>query len=170
MNHHRLLSAVGAMICLLAHCADCFGYSGGTGTVNDPFQISTVDDWKELTNDSANWDKSFILTVDIDLRDIVYDNAPIAPNTNEGQWEYRGTPFTGTFDGNRHVLFNLSIDAEQYSPIGLFGFVGPGGRIKNLRMENADIQGRRAVAGLAGRNEGTITFCHVTGTVIISGV
>ena len=42
-------------------------YSGGTGDPNFPYQIADFNDLMTLRADSNDWDKSFILTADIDL-------------------------------------------------------------------------------------------------------
>ena len=47
----------------------CAGtYSGGSGTAEDPYRISTVADWQELiVHLLDDWDKHFILLNDIDF-------------------------------------------------------------------------------------------------------
>ena len=91
-------------------------YSGGTGEPNDPYQIATAADLIALGEEPNDYDKHFILTADIDLDPNlparkIFDRAVIAPS-----W---AAPFTGVFDGNGHVVLNLTIAGEDY--IGLFG-------------------------------------------------
>jgi hypothetical protein len=168
MNHQRFLSAVGAVFCLVTFCAEAIGYSGGTGTVSDPFQISTVDDWKELTNDSADWDKCFILTIDIDLGGIVYDKAPIAPYIIIDYYGARANPFTGKFNGNNHRVKNLKIinQINESAYFGLFGYIDHA-QISNLRLEDVWIQLKRSydVGTLAGVAVSSIIHnCSSSGT------
>ena len=42
-------------------------YSGGKGTETEPYRISKTNDWRELMSRSADWNKHFILTGDINL-------------------------------------------------------------------------------------------------------
>jgi hypothetical protein len=129
-------------------------YSGGSGTEADPYQIATVADWQELAT-SADWDKSFILTADLDLAGVA-----LTPVGTEGN------PFVGVVDGNGHIIRNAVIYQPNREFVGLFGYLGSGGQIKNLGVENVDIQGLEHVGGLVGDNyQGTITSCYATGTV-----
>jgi hypothetical protein len=45
-------------------------YSGGSGTMEDPFRIAAVDDWMMLINSPGQWKKCFAMTADIDLAGI----------------------------------------------------------------------------------------------------
>lgn len=72
--------------------------------------------------------------------------------------------FTGIIDGKGHVIKNLSVRSD----VMRVGFIGSlqGGAIKNLGLENVDIEtDQRYVGGLAGHNNGTISNCYVTGNV-----
>jgi len=133
-------------------------YSGGSGTEGDPYRISTADDWTTLMNTSADWDKYFILTADIDLGE-----ASLTPVGNSG------TNFTGTFDGNNHVLSNATINREMEYSVGVFGYVGSDGRIIDLGVEDINVTAESYVGGLAGYNKGTITDSYATGAVTSSG-
>ena len=83
-------------------------------------------------------------------------------------------PFTGVFDGAVHTLSGLKLEMTGSSTkvVGLFCYNA--GLIRNLRLENVDIQltltvteeGHRGVVGaVAGENTGSITSCFVSGTV-----
>ncbi len=59
-------------------------YSGGTGEPNDPYQITMAEDLMLLNETPEDYDKHFIMTVDIDLDPNlpgrkVFDRAVIAP-------------------------------------------------------------------------------------------
>lgn len=81
---------------------------------------------------------------------------PIGPNDS--------TPFTGTFDGNNHVIDNLTIiraddisgiDGESinggadYQYVGLFGYASQA-TIQNLSLEYARVKGFYDVGGIVG--------------------
>ena len=136
----------------------------GGGTPGNPYVISSVESLNIVRNCIS---ASYILTQDIDLN--------VAPYNQGAGWTRIGTgdaPFTGTFDGNGHVIKDLYInrsdpnhqtDCEQ----GLFGFIGDGGTVKNLRVENASISAGRNTGILAGmiNGSGTIENCSTSGTV-----
>jgi hypothetical protein len=141
-------------------------YSGGTGESKDPYQIATAEDLITFGETPEDYDKHFILTADIDL-DLnlpgrkVFDRAVIAPDINDVEGWYQGTSFTGVFDGNDHIILNLTIKGNGH--LGLFGQTGTGASISNLGLEAVDVSG--GGGGLVGDNWGTITSCYSTGLV-----
>ena len=141
-------------------------YSGGDGTAEYPYQIADVNDLLELSATTADYNKNFILTADINLTGRTFTQAPIAPDTDSETDEFQGTQFTGVFDGDSHTISNLTITVSTQDYIGLFGSVGFGSQIHNLGVENVNITGRDYVGGLVGNNDwGTLTVCYATGTV-----
>jgi probable HAF family extracellular repeat protein len=148
------------------------GYSGGSGTSGDPYQISSVSDLMTLSADSANWDKHFIMMADINMDPAVtgipaFSTALIAPDTvliPEGfGGDFEGPVFTGVFNGAGHIISNLTIQ-NWNDFVGLFGVAGGGSKITNLGLENVSIEGFIGVGALAGANGGEITNCYSTGT------
>ena len=129
-------------------------YDGGSGEPNNPYQISSVSDWQELMATPGDWDSHFVLTGDIDLNDV-----PITPVGNDAN------EFSGVFDGNDYVIRNADVNMPGSDYVGLFGYLGTNGQIRNLGVEDASILGRSRVGGLVGRNEGTLNDCYTTGNV-----
>ena len=74
-------------------------------------------------------------------------------------------PYTATFDGNGNTISNLYINRPSTSYVGLFGFLGNGSNLRNLRIEGGSVTGNDFVGGLVGRNVGTISACYATGNV-----
>jgi hypothetical protein len=154
-------AAVGIILCLFSFA---FAYSGGSGEPNDPYQISSVSDWNDLMNTTADWNKHFILINDLDLQGVAL--------TPVGDYNL-GDPnrlFTGVFDGSGYIIRNADINkvVSYYSHliyIGLFGCVDSNGQIRNLGVEDVNIHAGGRAGGLAGKNYGTITACYTTGTV-----
>jgi len=137
-------------------------YTAGTGEPNDPYQIADPNDWQTLTNNPTHWDKHFILINDIDFAGATL--IPVAPDTSTEDYDFQGTPFTGHFNGNGHVLRNASIAAEQY--VGLFGYLGANAEIVHLCTKNLDVSGGKHVGGLVGQNtHGTVKWCCIAGTL-----
>lgn len=117
----------------------------GNGTVDDPFQIRTVEDLALLADSisSANGihfsGNFFRLENDLDLNVTPWNAGtgwlPIGINTNRY--------FGGNFDGNGHTVSNLYINTKSSSFYdqyfgGLFGAVS-GGTIRNLGVLNSNI-------------------------------
>jgi hypothetical protein len=149
-----------------------FGYTGGSGTPADPYQIANATDLIALGQTSTDYDKSFILTANIDLTGQTFSAAVIAPDTVHSSFPYnfdfQGTAFSGIFDGDSHTISNLTISdgGAGYDYLGLFGQIaGSSGAVKNLDLTDVDIAGSRYVAALCGQNFGSITDCLASGTV-----
>ena len=76
-----------------------------------------------------------------------------------------GNAFRGTFNGNQHVISNLTINSTENN-VGLFGSVNDC-QINSLGLENVDITGADAVGGLVGDGFNIrISNSYVTGSVI----
>jgi hypothetical protein len=142
-----------------------YHYSGGDGSAFSPYQISTVYDWHVLSFTPDHWDKHFKLINDIDFRGLPL--TPIAADTGTGWFEeFRGTPFTGSFDGQYFELRNITINQPHQDYVGLFGAVESTGQIRNLTLNNITVVGQNFVGGLAGHiYNGVIANCSVKGSV-----
>ena len=97
-------------------------YSGGNGTSDTPFLISTRDDLLQLAANTSDYNKYFKLTTDLDLSDVSLEKALIAWDTDVDVG-FQGTPFTGSFDGGNHTISNLTINATNTENwyLGFFG-------------------------------------------------
>lgn len=152
MKNHSLVIAVMIFSCM-ASAADA-EYSGGSGTQQNPYQISSAPDWQVLMGTSGDWGKHFIVTADIDLQGV-----SLSPVGKCGQ------PFTGVFDGGGHIIHNADVNMPSSNYVGLFGCVGSSGQIRNLGVEVVTITGEDCVGGLVGANEGSLTGCYTSGSV-----
>ena len=96
--------------------------------------------------------------------------------TLTGDWTPIGTSisnaYKGTFDGGGHTITGLTVTtSDQYA--GLFGYIGSGGTVKDVTLEEVKIEsnnGMSAVGGVAGRSYGTLENCSVSGSVSGSGI
>ena len=78
--------------------------------------------------------------------------------------------YSGTFDGQGHTISGLYFNNLSTSYVGLFGYLGSGGEIKNVGVIDSYISGSDTVGGICGENNsGTITGCYNTGAVSSSG-
>ena len=134
------------------------------GSADYPWLIEDLPDFHVFTGNSDYWDDHTRLDCDLDLSAAgTYTQAPIAGDPDT-VYDYNGTEFSGTFDGNSHVIRNLTVEGEAYC--GLFGKLASGSEIKNLGMENVSISGTGYyVGGLIGWNSGIITSSYSTGEV-----
>lgn len=75
-----------------------------------------------------------------------------------------GAAFCGTFDGNGHIISNYTYKQATSSwagrhkgmGVGMFGWIGKSGTVKNFTVRAATVQGDDYAAILAGYNEGVI--------------
>ena len=141
-------------------------YGGGTGEPKNPYLINTPEQLNTVGAEPNDWEMHFKLIADIDLSDYSYDAALIAPvRISDVNNTLEGTPFTGVFDGDGHMIFNLTVIGE--SCLGLFGRVTSKARIEDIAVVDANIVGSGDyVGGLVGLNEyGEVTRCFSTGKV-----
>jgi hypothetical protein len=132
----------------------------GVGTREDPYRIATPEQLAFIGTASTLWDKSFLLVSDLDLTGIEVASIGVL----------YGIEFTGTFDGNGHVLRHLTWDTKGRpgSSLGLFRAVSSGARISRLGIENAEIRCGEYSGGvgvLAAYNSGSISCCYATGSL-----
>ncbi len=138
-------------------------YSGGSGTVANPYHISVPNDLYLLSTSAANWSSNFILTNNIDLTNFAFQ--PIGTLTSR---------FNGVFDGNGYSINGLVISGSTYPAPGFFAAVGTNGVVKNLTITNAIVSVTSTsslYAGiLVGYNSGLITNCDVNGKLSASAI
>ena len=91
--------------------------------------------------------------------------------TLTGEWTPIGSDnwhqYTGTFDGGNHTISGLTVTgSNEYA--GLFGRIGSGGTVKNVKLEDVQITSDNQyanVGGVAGYSRGNIENCSVSGSV-----
>ena len=134
----------------------------GSGTEAEPYIIMTPKDLSDIRNDM---DAYYKLGADIDLAGYDYDGS----GPDNGGWMPIGNgqlnAFNGTLDGNGFAILNLTIHRPGNSFVGLFGWVGPNGKLLNIRLLDADVSGNDNVGILAGTLVGTIENSYATGRV-----
>ena len=107
--------------------------------------------------------KTIKLTSDIDLGNLPWNT--IGRNEDPGE----SAPFSGTFDGQGHTVYNLYIYNES-TTVDSVGFIGcaKNATIKGLTIENVDIYADYFVGAIVGKlTTGTIYDCHVRGDISI---
>ena len=146
----------------------------GQGTPENPFRLYSPGDLIAIGFQNYYWDKHFKLMNDLDLSGV-----ELTPIGNNEEIQVGTTTvtnsFSGTFDGNRHVIRNFKVSHKdsvgtKLNDVGLFGLVsGQGAQIKQLGIEAVTIglpddRAGNNVGGLVGRLSGgaKVSECFVT--------
>jgi hypothetical protein len=152
-------------------------YAGGDGTVDNPWQIENLGQLYHLSATTADWGGHFVVTAEIDASDTANwnvgdhdgdDGTTNSPHEAMGFSPVGGNAirFTGSMDGQGHVISNLFINRPVQDYVGLFGTIDSGASIRELGLEDASITGHDFVGSLIGINEqADIEFCYATGVV-----
>jgi len=138
---------------------------------NGVYQISNAGQlyWFAQQVNSGSTGISAVLTADITINEnVLNENGKLNSGTFR-EWTPIGTDYekayTGTFDGDDHTISGLYYsDTNGYC--GLFGYVGNGGQVKNVKVDDSYINDTVYVGGVCGYNYGgTITNCSFDGSV-----
>jgi len=146
------------------HTTATNGFTGGTGTYSDPYLISTKEQFM-LIEDGL--DKHYVLTRNIDFNGATLTPFGCTSNPSGGE---SVEEFTGTLDGNGHIISNFNIEGRINT--GLFATIGSNGSVCNLSIVDACIkanpnqatttQSQFFVGAFAGENYGKIKNCVVS--------
>lgn len=133
------------------------GYNlSADGRTYEVYNANGLLEWNEAARNDLSINCT--LTADIDLTDKEW--TPIGNYIN-----YTYTGYTGTFDGQGHTIFGLTINQVR-DDVGLIGCIDKGGIVKNVKLKDVNITGNGYfVGGVAGTNYGTIENCSVDGTL-----
>lgn len=96
---------------------------GGTGTIEDPYLISTTGDFQQLALEPT---KNYKMVADIDM-------------SKAAQWWAPVKNFTGSLDGDGHTIYNLGVKTTE-DHAGLFGTLDLNGIAKNLIFVNPTVE------------------------------
>ena len=119
-------------------------------------QLYWFADYVNSTNSYA----AAVLTADI----VVPENAPNwIPIGGSNAW----SPYTGSFDGQFHVISGLKCIAEG-SYAGLFGYTDYANTIQNIGIINSYFEGAQYASALIGLSYSNIYNCYVTNTTVKS--
>jgi hypothetical protein len=147
-------------------------FSGGSGTLGDPYLIADTADLNDIRGEA--YLQAYFRQTD----NIVFESSHF---TTGGKYYNSGAKwapiagngssdiFTGQYDGDGHSITGLEINRGGNDDIGLFGHIGRGGVIKNVKLVTATVVGGRGTGALVGRVTGDqstrIEYCSAIGTV-----
>jgi len=169
-------------------------FSGGDGSKEHPYQLSSLADLQKLAELSISEDPSsgwssgkpsafsatcahYALTTDIDLdgedwTPIGFDHEGSANTGNSNNACSPGKTFRGTFDGQNHEIqnFNPTVTLANGKTYGFFGAIREA-TIKNLKFTNVDVTYGAAdgAAADAGILAGTIGYGSTVENITIDG-
>lgn len=142
----------------------------GDGTSTNPYKIENYSQLLEFAALVNGGQTSIcaVLTADITAGNELFDSDGNLKQTlpEENQW----TPivyssgyskrYTGTFDRQGYTISGLYTNDNNKSNVGLFGYLGESGIIRNVGIVASYFNGKDNVGGVCGYNEGTIENCY----------
>lgn len=154
MKRNILVSLLSAIVITVTIKAQ---FNGGLGTKENPYLIATTAQLDSVHNHLTNHYK---LLNDIDLS--AYSNwTPIGNEINY---------FSGSFNGNGHIISNLNITTNSFYQAGLFGYFKPllpGDSISNLGIINGNMNEFETEGLIVGVIQGGVIFrCFAHGDII----
>ena len=144
-----------------AYVEDYDSYEGGSGTIFNPYKISTPE---QLNNVRDYLGAFFTMLNNIDMSEATSDGG-ICYNEGTG-WipigADQGYAFCGGVDGNGFVISGLKSSNSSLAAL----FLQNDGEIKNLGLEDVYFNTNGGAAGVTGHNAGIINNCYCTGEII----
>jgi len=126
-----------------------------------PVNQANILAFNRYVNTAVGLTRHYGLTENISLAE------PVQPTASN--WVAIGTteaPFVGSLNGENHEFLRLRIRASGSDYQGLFGYIGEGATLANIRLTEVSVTGNRLVGGLVGyNNAGTVHNSYATGSV-----
>lgn len=151
-----------SVICLLLLCCllattvfPVFAVETEPEPTGTEIRISSVEEFLSFASDcildTYSQNMTVYLDTDLDLADVTFTGIPI---------------FSGTFEGNDHSIYGLSITTEG-SVQGMFRYLTATAKVKNLTVCGKVLPAgsQKTVGGIAGDNSGSIENCVFRGEV-----
>ena len=178
--YQRTAMMLAVMLMTMTAWAQTESFSGGDGTVDNPYKITTADDLNKLAAD-VNSGTKYADTYFKLMNDVCYEHTSTWNDTTSTENNFTpignsiSNSFRGTFDGNGMSISGIRIykntkDATSQN-IGLFGVVLRG-TVKNLTLTDTRIVAYGFTGGIAGycSSNSVIDHCIVTSTVAVYSV
>ena len=153
-------------------------FAGGTGTAEDPWQISTAEQLYRIHDDLT---AHYILISDIDLS--TYENwTPIgafqslSDAPEDAEVPHPDYAFTGTFNRDGHTISNLTVSSDAPMGAGLFGCAAGtengAAYIRNFTLKNVNVSGFYLVGGAVGLQfmNCPVSDIHLVGENTLTGM
>jgi hypothetical protein len=118
------------------------------------YQISSCSELQNMQNDL---DAYYELVSDVDCS--AFDYSTVGEDSNR---------FIGVLNGQNYTVENLTINEGSSNYVGLIGYLGSTGEVRDIGVVNMDISGNEYVGGLVGYNNGSVSSSYSTGSVSAS--
>ena len=138
----------------------------GDGSVGSPYQIGTAAElyWFAAQVNSGSTTINAVLTANITVNTgVLKADGSFTALDGFTSWTPIGNSsnqYTGTFNGNDHTVSGLFFYNTSTDYVGLFGYIGSGGRVSNVGVVESCLYGADYVGGISGRNYGAIESCY----------
>lgn len=153
----RIATLLGVFFCSFASVAQTVPFAHGSGTAEDPYQISTVEEFTAIgSNNSAYLSSHFIQTADL-----VFDAEHPFPYM--GNYGNSALAFRGRYDGNGYLITSTTPQAKP-----LFARISSG-EVVNVRVVGVDVSspGTNAMGVICGLfDSGRIAYCSIESCTI----
>ncbi|MDR1594860.1 MAG: hypothetical protein LBS43_10340, partial [Prevotellaceae bacterium] len=151
-------------VCLTAHAQ----FAGGTGTEDDPWQITTLAQLDSVRNHTGNSNAPVFYKL---MNDLTFSASDDLNAEAPGNFEPVRYFSYSSFDGNGKTISGLVIEKTgSGSYTGLFEEIYSDCYVRNLGLVNCSITSSYSnVGGIAGISVGEITACFVSGTITATG-
>jgi hypothetical protein len=130
-----------------------------------------ITDWNDLDAVRDDLKADYQLVSDLDAETEGYDDVASPDANGKSGFNPIGSDedsfennFAGTFAGNGHTIADLTIDRPATGSVGLFAVSET--EIRNLRLEQVDLEGNENTGGAVGRSVGTIQNVTVSGNIV----
>ena len=149
------------------------------GVYDKVYEISNADQlyWfaNKINNENyTSGNINAVLTADIVVNENVLksdgtlNDGSFTDWTPIGMWagDDKYYSYSGIFDGQNHTISGLYLNQMGMAGcVGLFGHVGSGGKVSNVRVLDSYFSVNGGVGGVCGYNDGTITNCYNVGMI-----
>ena len=154
--------------------ADCDAYYEPATLVDGVYRISNGGQlyWFAQLVNGGETDADAILVENITVNENVLVNGALNTEGTFRVWMPMGSldsGYTGTFDGDEHIISGLYFNDTNAENVGLFGCTAAGALVKDLTLTGSYIAGKANVGGLVGSNAGTIDNCSNGATLTAKG-
>jgi len=137
-------------------------FAGGTGTIEDPYQIGTPE---QLNQVRYYLTSSFIQIADINLGVAPWNEGEGWDPIGDYDWSNPNLSFRGNYNGNGFKILNMYLNRTDESYLGLFGST-EGCLLKNLNVINFAITGGSAIGGLVAISyNDNVENCRAEGSI-----
>jgi len=167
----RKLSKIIALLLFVTTCV----FANWTGSSSEPASMKKIDGkafYVITTADELAWFAAQVNSGKNDINAVLANDIVFGKDKNTTgtvNWKPIGKDssyqFMGILDGSGYTVYGLYISNDKYA--GLVGVLGKNGFVKNLNITNVSLNGTY-VGGIAGVNNGNISYCNKNGNFSIT--